>query len=73
MLWQLSMKKKRGNFTSIFNMTVKELKKALRGVPDDAQVVALIEHHDDVTDIWFASYEKEDEEGNYVNQVVFNC
>jgi|LakMenEpi03Aug12_release.lakeMendotaPanAssembly.Ray.scaffolds.fasta_scaffold3703157_1 hypothetical protein len=54
-------------------MTVKELKKALKGVPDDADVVVLIENHDDVSNIWHATYDENDYDGNYVNQFRVNC
>lgn len=59
-------------------MTVKELKKALRGVPDDVEVTALKDGvHCERTDVWSAHYdnyeEEEDGETYQINQFTINC
>jgi hypothetical protein len=60
-------------------MTVKELKKALRGVPDDVEVTALKDGaYCERTNVWAAHwdrYEEEDEDGEIykVNQFTINC
>lgn len=56
-------------------MTVKELKKALRSVPDNVEVKVLIDswesHYEDA---WGAGYyEDEDEDGNPVERFTINC
>jgi hypothetical protein len=56
-------------------MTVKELKKALRNVPDDVEVVALKDGvHCEYSDVWAAHYDTdEDEDGNKKNEFTINC
>jgi len=56
-------------------MTVKELKKALRGVPDDVEVVALKDGaHCEYSGVWGAHYDTdEDEDGNARNEFTINC
>jgi len=56
-------------------MTVKELKKALRGVPDDVEVTALKDGYVcERTDVWSAGYyEDEDEDGNSIERFTINC
>jgi hypothetical protein len=56
-------------------MTVKELKKALRGVPDDVEVVALKDGvHCEYSNVWAANHDTdEDEDGNEKNQFCINC
>lgn len=56
-------------------MTVKELKKALRGVPDDVEVVALKDGvYCEQTDVWGAHYDKDlDEDGNQTEEFTLNC
>ena len=59
-------------------MTVKELKKALRGVPDDVEVVALKDgNYCEYTNAWGAHYdnyeEEEDGETVKINQFTINC
>lgn len=56
-------------------MTVKELKKALRGVPDDVEVTVLIDSWESHTEnAWGACYEKtEDEDGEITEEFTINC
>jgi hypothetical protein len=58
-------------------MTVKELKKALKGVPDDVEVRALKDGvYCEKTDVWWASYQdgnEEDEDGEVCQEFVINC
>jgi hypothetical protein len=60
-------------------MTVKELKKALKGVPDDVEVTALKDGvYCERTDVWGAHYDKYEEENEdgeviEVNQFTINC
>jgi hypothetical protein len=56
-------------------MTVGELKKALRGVPNDVEVTALKDGaYCERTDVWMASYDKEiDEDGNETEEFTINC
>ena len=55
-------------------MTVKELKKALRGVPDDVEVTALKDGaHCERTDVWMAYYDKEEENGEVIETFTINC
>lgn len=60
-------------------MTVKELKKALRGVPDDVEVVALKDGgYCEQTNVWgagFDNYEEKDEDGNVeaIRKFTINC
>jgi hypothetical protein len=60
-------------------MTVKELKKALRGVPDDVEVVALKDGvYCEQTDVWgagFDDYIDKDEDGYEEEIRIFtlNC
>jgi hypothetical protein len=57
-------------------MTVKELKKALRGVPDDVPVRVLIDSWESHTeDAWMASYSKEEdpETGEVDTEFRINC
>lgn len=56
-------------------MTVKELKKALRGVPDNVEVVALKDGvHCEQTNVWGAHYDKDpDEDGNIIEEFTINC
>jgi len=56
-------------------MTVKELKKALRGVPDNVEVVALKDGtHCEQTNVWFAHYDKDpDEDGDIIEVFTINC
>ena len=56
-------------------MTVKELKKALNKVPDNVEVLVLIDswesHYESA---WSAGYyQDEDEEGNTVERFTINC
>jgi hypothetical protein len=63
------------NRNSLINMTVKELKKALRGVPDDVEVTALKDGYVcERVDVWGACYdEEEDEDGKIVTRFTINC
>jgi hypothetical protein len=56
-------------------MTVKELKKALRGVPDNIEVVALKDGvHCEESNVWWASYNgEEDENGEVIETFTINC
>jgi hypothetical protein len=60
-------------------MTVKELKKILRGVPDDVEVTALKDGvYCEETAVWFAgfdSYEEKDEDGyvEVIRKFTINC
>jgi hypothetical protein len=60
-------------------MTVKELKKALRGVPDDVVVTALKDGvYCDRTDVWgagFDNYIDKDEDGyeEHIRRFTINC
>jgi hypothetical protein len=60
-------------------LTVKELKKALRGVPDDVPVTALKDGvYCEMTEVWgayFDNYEEEDEDGDveHVRRFTLNC
>jgi|LakMenEpi03Aug12_release.lakeMendotaPanAssembly.Ray.scaffolds.fasta_scaffold3155992_1 hypothetical protein len=60
-------------------LTVKELKKALRGVPDDVVVTALKDGgYCERTEVWgayFDNYEDEDEDGDVENvrRFTLNC
>jgi hypothetical protein len=56
-------------------MTVKELKKALRGVPDDVEVTVLVDSWESHTEsAWSASYSKEaDEDGEVTEEFTINC
>jgi|LakMenEpi03Aug12_release.lakeMendotaPanAssembly.Ray.scaffolds.fasta_scaffold3726195_1 hypothetical protein len=60
-------------------MTVKELKKALRGVPDDVEVTALKDGvYCDETNVWgagFDNYEEKDEDGDIevIRKFTINC
>lgn len=56
-------------------MTVKELKKALRGVPDDVEVTALKDGvYCEETNVWWASYNsEEDEDGEVTEKFTINC
>jgi hypothetical protein len=60
-------------------MTVKELKKALKGVPDNVEVTALKDGaYCERTEVWAAhwdNYEEKDEDGEIykVNQFTINC
>jgi hypothetical protein len=55
-------------------MTVKELKKILSKVPDDAEVMALVDswesHYENV---WAAGYEEEEEDGEVIKRFTINC
>lgn len=60
-------------------MTVKELKKALRGVPDDVEVTALKDGvYCERTDVWgayFDNYTEKDEDGyeEEIRRFTINC
>ncbi len=56
-------------------MTVKELKLALKNVPEDTEVRALKDGvYCEKTDVWWASYnEEEDDDGNVSAEFVINC
>jgi hypothetical protein len=56
-------------------MTVKELKTALRGVPDDVPVKILIDSWESRSeDAWMAHYDTEtDEDGNETEEFTINC
>jgi hypothetical protein len=56
-------------------MTVKELKKALRGVPDDTEVTVLLDSWEaQEAKAWGAHYNKEeDENGDIIEQFEINC
>lgn len=56
-------------------MTVKELKKALRGVPDDVEISVLKDGtYCERTNAWFAGFEEyEDEDGESVKMFTINC
>jgi hypothetical protein len=56
-------------------MTVKELKEALKGVPNNVEVTALKDGvYCERTDVWGAGYDKyEDEDGNVVEEFTINC
>jgi hypothetical protein len=56
-------------------MTVKELKAALKGVPDHVEVTALKDGYVcERTDVWSAGYyEDEDEDGNSIDRFTINC
>jgi|LakMenEpi03Aug12_release.lakeMendotaPanAssembly.Ray.scaffolds.fasta_scaffold4617836_1 hypothetical protein len=56
-------------------MTVKELKKALKGVPDHIEVRALKDGvYCEKTDVWMAGFQQdEDENGESTEEFVINC
>lgn len=56
-------------------MTVKELKKALRGVPDDVEVTVLKDGtYCEKTNVWMAGFEEtEDEDGEVIREFNINC
>jgi hypothetical protein len=56
-------------------MTVKELKLALAGVPEETIVRALKDGvYSEYSDVWWANYkEQEDEDGNVDGEFVLNC
>ena len=58
-------------------MTVKELKKALRGVPDNLPVRGLVDGYDSQTkDAWMAHYSAEEDEENgevFEEEFTINC
>jgi hypothetical protein len=55
-------------------MTVKELKAALKGVPDHVEVTALKDGaHVERTDVWMAHYDKEEEDGEITETFTINC
>jgi hypothetical protein len=55
-------------------MTVGELKKALRGIPDDITVTALKDGvYCERTDVWDASFDKYEEDGETIEQFTINC
>jgi hypothetical protein len=57
-------------------MTVKELKNALRGVPEHVQVRALKDGvYCEKTDVWMAGYNKEtdNETGEETEEFTINC
>jgi hypothetical protein len=56
-------------------MTVKELKKALRGVPEDAPVSILIDSWESESrGAWMAHYTKEvEEDGEVTEEFRINC
>ena len=55
-------------------MTVKELKKALRGVPDDIEVSILIDGYESESRApWMAHYTKEEEGGEVTEEFRINC
>lgn len=56
-------------------MTVKELKKALRGVPDDVEVTVLKDGtYCERTSAWMAHFDQdEDEDGNVEETFTINC
>jgi hypothetical protein len=56
-------------------MTVKELRNALKGVPDHVEVKALKDGvYCERTDVWAAGYSKEeDEDGEVIEEFTINC
>jgi len=56
-------------------MTVKELKKSLKGVPDHIEVRALKDGvYCEKTDVWMAGYViDENEDGQTTEEFVINC
>ena len=57
-------------------MTVKELKKALRGVPDDVEVTALKDGvYCEETNVWGAHYDIDEDEdtGDPIERFTINC
>lgn len=63
------------NRNSLINMTVKELKRALRGVPDDVEVTVLKDGtYCERTSAWMAHFDQdEDEDGNVEETFTINC
>jgi hypothetical protein len=56
-------------------MTVKELKKALKGVPDDVKISILIDSWESESrEPWMAHYSKEiEEDGSVTVEFTINC
>jgi hypothetical protein len=55
-------------------MTVKELKAALKGVPDHVEVTALKDGtYVERVDVWMANYDREEEDGEIVETFTINC
>ena len=57
-------------------MTVKELKKALRGVPEDVEVTVLVDSWESsIENAWAAHYDIDEDEntGDPIERFIINC